>query len=438
MIKIKNIRKIPQFMLNLIKKKDLKDCPEQNGNTRFYKYFTKYRHELCEVVVAVRNYHKKWFCKQVVVHGIHTSRVYLQDIGLSMGFYKVGWYRENISKYPHWYDYDWGYNDAKYFRINAPIINKEYISKLEKYKYSAADEYSYTDILNYLKFYEKYPKCELLVKAGLSKLATSIQILRLCEKDKNFCKWLYQNREDIKKSAYYVGSIIRAYKQKRLIKEVYDFDKFKKYFIQKCNFISLKAFLQPNERDKFLNYLIKQNIDGYSYEDYRNACEYLGLDMTEDKNRYPKNFKKWHDIRIDQYHTKKAEKDAAERKEFYQKFASVTNKYLSLERLIVKEDYICIIAKSPQQLVYEGEQLDHCVGRMNYDQKFVREETLIFFIRNRLAPNTPLVTLEYSPKNHKILQCYGEHDTKPSDDILEFVNKKWLPYANRKLRQIAI
>lgn len=187
-----------------------------------------------------------------------------------------------------------------------------------------------------------------------------------------------------------------------------------------------------------MKYLIKQKIDGYSYEDYRNACEYLGLDMTEDKNRYPHDFKKWHDIRIDQYHTKKAEEDAKQRKELYQKFANVVNKYLSLERLIVKEDYVCIIAKSPQQLVYEGEQLHHCVGRMNYDQKFAREESLIFFIRNRLSPNTPLVTLEYSIKTHKILQCYGEHDTKPSDQILNFVNKKWLPYANRKLRQIAI
>ncbi len=355
-----------------------------------------------------------------------------------MGFYKVGWYREGISKYPHWTDYDWGWNDAKYFRINAPTINKEYVSKLEKYKYSAVDLYKYTDILNYLKFYEKYPKCELLVKAGMSNLATSIQILRLCEKDKNFCKWLYQNREEAGNPHYYITSIIKAYKQHRPINEIYNFERFKKQFAQKENFSSLKNFLKPNERDKFLKYLIKQNTDGFNYEDYRHACEYLGLDMTDDKNRYPHNFKKWHNIRIDQYHTKKAEKDAEQRKELYQKFANVANKYLSLERLIIKEDFICIIAKSPQQLVYEGEKLNHCVGRMNYDQKFAREETLIFFIRNRLSPNTPLVTLEYSLKNHKILQCYGDHDTKPSDEILNFVNKKWLPYANRKLRQIAI
>ena len=432
-----DIKPIPKYILNKIKKLDLQEYPKPNCNTRFYKYFTQYNRELCEVVVAVRNHYKNWYCKQVVVHGINTDKVYLQDIGLTMGFYKVGWYREGISKYPHWTDYDWGYNDAKYFRINAPIINKEYISKLEKYKYSAVDLYKYTDILNYLKFYEKYPKCELLVKAGMSNLATSIQILRLCEKDKNFCKWLYKNKYKAS-SGYYISSIINAYKQNKDIEEVYNFEKFKKHFAKENNFQNLKTFLKHNEKDKFLKYLIKQNTDGYSYEDYRSACQYLGIDMTIDKNRYPHNFKKWHDIRIDQYHTAKAERDEQERKALYETFSTVAQKYVSLERLLIKEDYICLIAKSPQQLVYEGEQLNHCVGRMNYDQKFAREETLIFFIRSRLNPNTPLVTLEYSIKTHKVLQCYGEHDTKPSDEILNFVNKKWLPYANRKLRQIAI
>ena len=271
----------------------------------------------------------------------------------------------------------------------------------------------------------------------MSNLATSIQILRLCEKDKNFCKWLYKNK-DKASSGYYISSIINAYKQNKDIEEIYNFEKFKNQFVQKDNFKNLKAFLKHNEADKFLKYLVKQNTDGYSYDDYRNACQYLGIDMTIDKNRYPHNFKKWHDIRIDQYHTAKAKRDEQERKALYETFSKVAQKYITLERLLIKEDYICLIAKSPQQLVYEGEQLNHCVGRMNYDQKFAREETLIFFIRNRLSPNTPLVTLEYSIKTHKVLQCYGDHDTKPSDEILNFVNRKWLPYANRKLRQIAI
>ncbi len=47
------------------------------------------------------------------------------------------------------------------------------------------------------------------------------------------------------------------------------------------------------------------------------------------------------------------------------------------------------------------------------------------------------MTLEYSPRSHKVLQCYGEHDHKPSEDILHYVNKIWLPYANRTIKQIA-
>ena len=184
-----------------------------------------------------------------------------------------------------------------------------------------------------------------------------------------------------------------------------------------------------------MEYILKQKTNVSSYSDYLNACEYLGLDMSLPKNNMPHNFKAWHDIRIDEYHTAKALKDEEERKEFYKQFADVAEKYLPLQRY--KEDtYIAVIAKSPQDLIREGDILHHCVGRMNYDQKFAREESLIFFIRNANEPDTPYVTVEYSLSKHKVLQCYGENDHKPNDSVLEYVNKKWLPYANRQLRKI--
>ena len=36
----------------------------------------------------------------------------------------------------------------------------------------------------------------------------------------------------------------------------------------------------------------------------------------------------------------------------------------------------------------------------------------------------------------KILQCYAESNTKPDEKVMSFINKSWLPYANRKLRKI--
>ena len=96
--------------------------------TRFYTYFTKFKNELCSVTVAVRNHYKKWYCKQVVIHGLHSDKVYLQDIGTTMGFIKVGWFRDGISKLATWHDYDWGYNDDKYFQMQtATVIN--YLSR---------------------------------------------------------------------------------------------------------------------------------------------------------------------------------------------------------------------------------------------------------------------------------------------------------------------
>ena len=92
-------------------------------------------------------------------------------------------------------------------------------------------------------------------------------------------------------------------------------------------------------------------------------------------------------------------KDAEERKELYAKFADVAEKYLSLQRN--KEAFIVIIARTPSDLMHEGDTLHHCVGRMNYDQKFAREESLISsetrtnLIHRSLHSNTRLKARKY-------------------------------------------
>ena len=202
MITIKNIRPIPKNMLNQIKAMDEFYEKRPNGNTRFYKYYTTFNKELAEVVVAVRNHYKKWFCKQVVIHGIHNTEVLLRDIGQVMSFRRIGWFREKITKYPKWYDYDWGYNDDKYFNINAPIVNRNFILTLSEYKYSAINKYEFNDVFKYLRLYEQYPQMEYLVKMELSYLATSKMILNKLAKDKQFRNFIMQNQEDIKSKKY--------------------------------------------------------------------------------------------------------------------------------------------------------------------------------------------------------------------------------------------
>lgn len=158
--------------------------------------------------------------------------------------------------------------------------------------------------------------------------------------------------------------------------------------------------------------------------------------MSQDKNCFPRDFRKWHDIRIGQYATAKAEVDKAAKRALYEEFARIAEKYLSLQH-DKRSDFMCVIARSPADLIREGEILHHCVGKLNYERRFVREESLIFFVRIKERRNVPFVTVEYSPKSRKILQCYGERDQRPTADVLHYVNKVWLPHANRALRKIS-
>ena len=437
-MKIEKIKPIPKYIKEKIHQYDKKFYNGTYARNHFYSYLTKNDGELVKVTVAVKVKKGVWYCKQVAVHGVHSDKCYVKDMYYTyIGGYSVGWHAEGLTSYKPWYEYnEWGWTVDNLYDPYAPIINREYILEhFPEYKFSAIDRFTGIDVFKYLRLYEQYPQIEYLTKLGLHNIAMSTQILRLCGKDKKFRKWLAKNRQDIVLSDYYVSSIMKAYKTGKPIREINNFAKRKIKFDHADRMDNVKALVKK-EVDKFLDYIERQNTNFYSYRDYLDACQYLGLDMDEEKNRYPHDFKRWHDIRIDEYRSAKALKDEQERKEFYEKFAAVASKYLGLE-YDRKSVYIAIIAQKPSDLTREGELLHHCVGRMGYDQKFAREESLIFFIRTKEEPEKPLVTVEYSLKNKKVLQCYGDHDSKPDDCVMEFVNKKWLPYANRKLKQIA-
>lgn len=436
MIKEKHIKPIPKYILNKIKRLDKKAYPTPNGHTRFYSYLTKYNNELAKVTVAVKNKHKAWYCKQVIVHGVHTNKCYLKDIIFYfISGYVVGWFAEGLTSEPKWYeDNEWGHNDDKHFRIHCPIVNKEFALTFPQYTHSAVDNYPYSDIIKYLRLYEKYPEMEMLVKFGLYNIATSVTILKLVRKDKKFRKWLIENRYTIYFNDFYIRTIVNAYKKKQDLETTQQFETFFKTFTMTGNYLRIKRLFNGNI-EQFFNYISKQNTDSNYYVDYLNACEYLGLDMNLDKNKMPHDLKRWHDIRIDEYHSAKLKADAEQMQIFFNKFETVANKYMPMQRNL-KDMYCVVIAKSPKDLEIEGTALHHCVGKMGYDQKFANEESLIFFVRNKDNPQTPFVTLEYSLSKHKILQCYAKDNTRPKQDILDFVNQVWLPYANRKLKKI--
>lgn len=461
----KPLKPIPKHIQVRIRKEDMKRCPTQKGASRFYCYLDMRDGELVKITVAVRTFNGKWHCKQTAIHGVRSKKCYVRDMEYSLMGYRVCWSAEGYKRRNSHYSYNtyegdgfWYDADFKYYNTYGTIVNLDYLKKLPQYKYSAYELYQGNCIICYLRLFEKYPQIEYLMKSGLCNLAYSTVILRRIGKDKKFCRWLLSHKKELQ-CGIYVQAIMTAYKTGEPIEKVQAFEVRKKLELHHTHgdFKPLrKVFKTDKELQQFFDYWEKHKKDHYMgyYLDYLTACLYLKLDMTRAKNRLPHNLKYWHDVRIDQYATAKAIAKAKEnkadakkareiQKNFMKHFTSVATKYLALQDC-KHGAYAVFIAKSPEELKHEGEVLNHCVGRLNFDHRMVREESLIFFVRPIDALDVPFVTIEYSPKSKKVLQCYGYQKSTsyadrclPEQPVLDFVNNVWLPYANKTMRAIA-
>ena len=310
MITEKDIKPIPKYIVKRIKQLDKKQNPNYSSVRRFYSYLTKFNGELAKVTVAVKEHYKDWYIKQVAVHGIHNDKCFVKDMEfyLTVG-YVVGWYEQGLQKHRKIYEYeDWCWADDKYYDPIAPVVNPEFALTFKQYKYSQADKYKQHNIFKYLRTYEKYPATEYLVKLNLSHYATSVMLLKKLTKDKKFRKWVINNAEDFAHHCYDIQAILYAYNHNKTMNVASSIFAYKRSIKNNTRFQEIEKLFDGNI-EQFFHYIEKQNTNIASYLDYKDACEYLGLDMNEDKNRYPHNFKYWHDVRIDQYHTAKALKD---------------------------------------------------------------------------------------------------------------------------------
>ncbi len=463
-MKIEKIKPIPKYILKLIAKADKSTYKGNAGTTRYYSYFTKNDGELVCVSVAVKEHNKQRYYKQVVVHGLRSTLCFIKDIAFHyLAGYITGWHEEGIAKEKYWEDGSWGDYYGNYFHLDAPVVNADYIKKFPKYKYSQIENYHDRNPLQYLRLYEEYPQIELLMKFGLQDYVIRKSILNKTSKDKSFGRWLIKHSKEITscRLEIHANTLIRAYTKNADIIETQQYLNFKNSLTRDYRLKPIgKLFKGDKAVERLVSYLQAKDIGVYTYADYIHACNYLQIDLTEEKNLIPHDFKRWHDERLEQERILRAEnhrkwlieekkrqakrereQKAAELKrqkelsELETKFLKVVKRFARLQNC-EQNDYVIFIAKSPAELIIEGQQLKHCVGGENYRLRMSKAESLIFFVREIAEPDKPFVTVEYSPKKQKVLQCYGYNDIPPADNVKHFVNDIWLPYANATTNRI--
>lgn len=290
-MKIEKIKPIPKYILARIKKADAADKLTTPGRTRYYSYLTKNDGEIVKVTVAVRNYYKQWLYKQVAVHGLNSDKCFVKDMVFHyISGYTVGWYEQGAQSAPRWYEStEWDYSHDKYFDPVAPIVNREYLDKFPRYKYSAVNLYKGVKILKYLRLYDKYPQIEYLMKAGLDNYIFSKQILKNTGKDKRFVKWLMKNRTELSKNNYYIDVILTSYRTGKTLADIQAYRIYKMQLSKEATLNELRVFFK-NDLEKLVLYLHKQNTNPYSYQDYLHACLYPWLEYKRRKKSLSTRF----------------------------------------------------------------------------------------------------------------------------------------------------
>lgn len=157
----------------------------------------------------------------------------------------------------------------------------------------------------------------------------------------------------------------------------------------------------------------RKSIDVSIYLDYLKELDFLGCDMKDKRNLYPKNFHEAHMEKSEEAANLKSAVKVEKFKENQEKITEMTKPF-------EYKEYLIRPAESPDELADESQALNHCVR--SYVDRVAAGETSILFIRKKDEPEKPLYTLELSKKK-EVIQCRGYQNGGYGEDVKEFIEK---------------
>lgn len=302
------------------------------------------------------------------------------------------------SCYYSWYRGDknhWWFYGTDMFNVD------EWIERLG-IRYCGYNSLNYKNrmsFIHYVDIYRKYPKVELLAKAGWGQLISSAR---------------YFNFNG--KSFEQIFKIPKCWKEHMQQLEMRDILLIRKYHVTIPEELSVikevdarKAkYIIKYRSHKLLNYIRSNNVRLPEYNDYLRMAEGMGYPMDRKDVLFPKEFTEAHNILQSQYKQVKSE---------------IVNKGIkAMADKLMKYQYesggfVIVPARSNEELIAESEALNHCVR--TYAEKVAKGETGIMFVRKQSDPDEPFVTLEL--KGRKVIQVRAKNNSIPIPKVCDVV-----------------
>lgn len=281
--------------------------------------------------------------------------------------------------------------------------------------------------------------------------------------------WLRGSTKSINKHANELHEILRITKTRlRFIKEndntstltLRGLDMFHiadRYGIKECDYDKLLALYKASSMEtlcyllrfqsltKLWNMVHKYLEDRHfnnlrevlsEYKDYLHEREANGDDLSNTIYLRPRSL----------YETYSRIRREAEQKRSEKYIDDMQAKYPDIEKRSEKipkkytfmyKDLVIRPAVGAKEIVMEGRILHHCVGSDNqrYLRNFNAGKSWILVIRHIDNRDEPYITVEI--EDNRIIQWYGEHDTKPDREIIEEFLKEYKKHIDKKERKTA-
>lgn len=298
-----------------------------------------------------------------------------------------------------------------------------------------------TSVWDYMDMYEifgKRPECEMMIKAGFTKMAKNIingdSHCRLNYRAKNVADFfrIYPERVRELKAKKGDDAILAIYQAERASKTRFSSGLVESIILHYGEYSwnlkqAWKAFADIS---KYMTVQQAYNrVDGYyktqkkkewtkrsdvltEYRDYLKMRAENGYDMTNSVYLHPKNLKKAHNEMVKEQNERR-NKEHIEKSN--KKYPKIRSKFKGLDKKYHYEGHGMIIrpARSAGEIVLEGQLQHHCVGRDTYLNSHNTGRSFIFLLRKRGAEDKPYITIEINKNG--IVQWYGAHDKKTDD-----------------------
>jgi hypothetical protein len=299
-------------------------------------------------------------------------------------------------------------------------------------QYSTWEKYRDGDMVKFFGLAAKYPCVEYLTKLGMRGV---VEAKLNSEKTYNVINWRGRKPLDVFKMTKKELSDLRAAKVPvdpwmlhlhhlakkdgsklsfRDIAQISDeitemYQNHLMIALKRANLRKLNAYLtkQLAIPGAFRQYATKGHALSI-WNDYIRDCIQLGLDISDESVKFPKNLYRAHQNTIKQVKLKADEMLTAK----------ITERCKALQKMKFEAlGFVLRPATSSQELIDEGKALHHCVG--TYAERYAKGQTDIFLLRRTDALDKPLYTMEV--RNGNIVQCRGLRNCLPANDAQIFI-----------------